>query len=713
MTTQPSYFSTKLFGLLVVLSFVASPLLTFAQTSWSPPSGPPPNNNAPAPIHKGSTGQAKYFSNSAMPPFSIGALGLIAEGVFSDFVRADELGVAAKQFCLMTSPGGESEDYFPGSGSNTFEQGVEEGFLDCIDASTGWGSGGGNTQSGLPTATAGQTLFYNSATGEWEASEFLRSLDGAMNKISIGYQSPSGGVPVDLGIHGTLKFTKPGIVGSDFYQGKILANTPGTSGVIDWVDPSTLGMGGSGALPNGVHTLPKMDILTWNSATSQWVPVATGQGQNKGYHTTYGFFATKGFAFAGSTAETGCKNYDTVSIQTVGTGADTYHRILCNDFIRVTYNPSGNTTNGANEIRFKTNNAVFTKLTHESETPRPVCAEQDGDVTFCTEFSGDGEFWTNPGTYNWQVPLGVEEVQVEIQAGGGGGGAGGRGRSLSFVSSIQAFWDAIYGSGAGGGGGGKGQLRIEEISVIPGQNLTIKVGQGGRGGCPWSANIGWFNNYCSDGLSGIPYNGKGENGENSSVCKGNANACNAGTAVTIASIGGSGGFKGSDFPSIVNFPESSNVETYIPVGGVGGLNGGSTSLSGSSGISGQMWVANLSPYNQNGNVDSCGSGASNIAYSSIKKGGNGGSGAGNLSGDGGDGGQGTPIGLPSIFNCPPATYGYDGQGKNGINAQYSSGHGGGGGGGGNSQAYQPPYQDNQPKGGIGGAGAGGYVKITF
>lgn len=64
------------------------------------------------------------------------------------------------------------------------------------------------------------------------------------------------------------------------------------------------------------------------------------------------------------------------------------------------------------------------------------------------------------GTYSWTVPDGVTEVSA-IAVGGGGGGAGDH-------------------DGTGGGGGGLGWKN--NISVTPGDTLTVVVGNGGNGG---------------------------------------------------------------------------------------------------------------------------------------------------------------------------------------------------------------------------------------
>lgn len=63
--------------------------------------------------------------------------------------------------------------------------------------------------------------------------------------------------------------------------------------------------------------------------------------------------------------------------------------------------------------------------------------------------------------------------KVKILAiGGGGGGGGGSGRT-----SFNGFY-------TGGGGGGAGGNAYAEVSVIPGQTITLSIGGGGTAGIP-------------------------------------------------------------------------------------------------------------------------------------------------------------------------------------------------------------------------------------
>ena len=72
--------------------------------------------------------------------------------------------------------------------------------------------------------------------------------------------------------------------------------------------------------------------------------------------------------------------------------------------------------------------------------------------------------YTSAGTYQWTCPDGVESISVVcVGAGGGGGGSG-------------QNW-----ARGGQGGGGGGLAYKNNISVTPGQQYAIEVGDGGNG----------------------------------------------------------------------------------------------------------------------------------------------------------------------------------------------------------------------------------------
>ena len=72
------------------------------------------------------------------------------------------------------------------------------------------------------------------------------------------------------------------------------------------------------------------------------------------------------------------------------------------------------------------------------------------------------QIFTTVGPTNWTAPAGVNSVEYLVVGGGGGGGNG---------------WDS-----AGGGGGGAGMVLTGKLSVTPGTQYPIVVGDGGAGG---------------------------------------------------------------------------------------------------------------------------------------------------------------------------------------------------------------------------------------
>ena len=75
--------------------------------------------------------------------------------------------------------------------------------------------------------------------------------------------------------------------------------------------------------------------------------------------------------------------------------------------------------------------------------------------------------FTQSGT--WRVPERVTQITVELWAGGGGG---------------AGAWSAAVGTdpGGGGGGGGSGAYVRTILTVRSGEDLTIRLGEGGTGG---------------------------------------------------------------------------------------------------------------------------------------------------------------------------------------------------------------------------------------
>ncbi|HOZ92847.1 MAG TPA: hypothetical protein PK242_02110, partial [Ottowia sp.] len=69
--------------------------------------------------------------------------------------------------------------------------------------------------------------------------------------------------------------------------------------------------------------------------------------------------------------------------------------------------------------------------------------------------------FTTPGSHSWTVPPGVTHIRVQALGGGGGGG------------------DGVANDGQSASGGPGGLVTSGNLSVTPGQTLTIVVGGGG------------------------------------------------------------------------------------------------------------------------------------------------------------------------------------------------------------------------------------------
>jgi len=171
----------KILILVLMYSIVFGTNLTLAQTQYAEPSGAPPGNNAPAPIHEGSTGQGKYWNN--IPQYSLGSFLNIVEGLFSSWIVSDGAGVAATQFCLGTA---EEID-----GSGFAEDGSTSG-LDCITEGSGWGSGGGEGGSGIPNTA----VSFDAATNTLSITDTQGTLS---TNIPLGSGGGGGGSSLQPG----------------------------------------------------------------------------------------------------------------------------------------------------------------------------------------------------------------------------------------------------------------------------------------------------------------------------------------------------------------------------------------------------------------------------------------------------------------------------------------------------------------------------------
>ena len=265
---------------------------------------------------------------------------------------------------------------------------------------------------------------------------------------------------------------------------------------------------------------------------------------------------------------------------------------------------------------------------------------------------------------SWTVPANVTSVDVFLM--GGGGGAGG---NLTYDSSYTSF----------GGGGGAGRLKKQQLTVTPGQSITVTIGVGGTAGVDRTGT----------GSSG----GVGSNGGSTSF------------GTLLSATGGNGGGGGS-----------------TPASGGGG-NGGAGSAGGGGGSCGATYGGS------GGNGDYCGGGGASSSTNANTKGGNGGTyggGGGSNYGSRATGGQyggaggvtGSNISASAGTNTMSMTLDFIGEGKAGVNGitkyddtgtlRYGGGAGGGGygGNGGDGQDGEKSLDESANTYGANGGGGG-------
>ena len=162
----------------------------------------------------------------------------------------------------------------------------------------------------------------------------------------------------------------------------------------------------------------------------------------------------------------------------------------------------------------------------------------------------------------WTIPKGVTRVRFVAVGGGGGGGAVG---TIDDGTGVQQASAGI----SGGGGGGATAVKHYEGSNIAGQQVTITVGRGGRGG------VGWLDALAnpegglltpvyettSYGVATVEYAADGLDGDETIVtigsntivkASGGRGGTGAGFEGTVTVSGGAGGRSGA------------NADFYIP-----------------------------------------------------------------------------------------------------------------------------------------------------
>jgi hypothetical protein len=236
-----------------------------------------------------------------------------------------------------------------------------------------------------------------------------------------------------------------------------------------------------------------------------------------------------------------------------------------------------------------------------------------------------------PGTYTWKVPPTVSTVSMVCVGGGGGGGCG----------------TTVAGNAYGSGGGGALMYK-NNVSVTPGQTLTVTVGVGGTGGNMSSrsgnnggdsfvaTNQGTVLCRAKGGTGGSTTAGTGGRYSESIGDGGGSGGDGSFNTNFAAGGGGAGGYCGSGSHFIFTTPSNISSVYGIPCSTGGGSSGGANenrTLGGGGG--GVSIYGGTSPYDNlmsniigylpldSNTIDVCGNYSlvsCNVTYSSTQRG---------------------------------------------------------------------------------------------
>lgn len=138
-------------------------------------------------------------------------------------------------------------------------------------------------------------------------------------------------------------------------------------------------------------------------------------------------------------------------------------------------------------------------------------------------------------TQLFTVPQGVSKIKVELWGGAGGGGGAG---TYSYSYNLNV-----------GGAGGSGGYALQEINVVPGQQFTATIGDGGTAGINAVYTSGNYYGDTHGGNGGDSYFG------------------------TLKAAGGGGGKKGSySVYTVPGNPGTANIGAYSAYSSYGGSN---------------------------------------------------------------------------------------------------------------------------------------------
>jgi len=357
-------------------------------------------------------------------------------------------------------------------------------------------------------------------------------------------------------------------------------------------------------------------------------------------------------------------------------------------------------------------NTYSNEISHQAPIVPYQALDKDLDDVFGYNTRRGADVYTIPGTYTWTAPPSVTRVSV-VAIGGGGGGSN-------------------HGEGGGGGGLGWGN-----VTVVPGNTYTVRVGSGGAGGFGRTITLGqdgedsWFQS--NNTIAGLGGKGGGSTGGQvlapTVVSQGQINYTVPGsytftapagvTLVHVLCVGGggggvngTGGGGGGGLGWKNNIPVSEGLSYTVVVGTGGNGVDGSASffinpsiVSGGGGRDGSVRTGGTFTGDGGGNGGDGGLGGAG-----------GGGGAGGYTGNGGQGGAGNWISSPTTSPGQAGSGGGGGGGGGAYNT-YGNGNGVSAGGGGGGVGIFGPGADGAggasvydlwgPPGGGGGGGSNG------
>jgi|GEM_PF-1863622 len=279
---SPSLFNKALITFFASLVFLAMlPFAAHAQNTWQPPTGAPPNSNAPAPIHTGSTGQGKGWGN-LLPNWSIGSHYFSAwEGYIGRWAFLDKEGVATTRVCLG-SPTELNNSGFPSGSVASWEAAG----LDCIGWEDGWSSGGDGGNGGdasLPNGETGKEIlawFAKNGVYGWYPLEHTEANESSATPFFRFGNNADANASVNIA--GDLKIKRTAVSG---YASNVIFNKNGLNTIggtkTSIYGPLQISFNPLESTPVGaiLRTVDTAGNLEW--ATSEEIGLGGGGGQDK------------------------------------------------------------------------------------------------------------------------------------------------------------------------------------------------------------------------------------------------------------------------------------------------------------------------------------------------------------------------------------------------------------------------------------------------